>query len=87
AAALTALAGGIVTTYMSPHIIKSPMYNSIQTGEAYIQELLHGHPDRIRDTLGVHKHIFHALIHELQVYAGFTPTKHLSQEEQLAIFL
>ena len=87
AAVLTALAGGIVTMYMSPHIIKSPMYDSMQTGEAYIQELLRGHPDRIHDTLGVNKHVFRALIRELQEYAGFAPTKHVSQEEQLAIFL
>ena len=42
-------------SYMVPHIIKEPMYNSTQTGEKYIQELLNGHRDRIRDTLGLHQ--------------------------------
>lgn len=84
---LTALAGGVVATAMTQHIIKTPMYNSQQTGELYIQELLAAHPDRIHDTLGVHKHVFRALIRELQDYAGFAPAKHVSMEEQLAIFL
>ncbi|KAI0630940.1 hypothetical protein C8Q77DRAFT_1061988, partial [Trametes polyzona] len=58
AAIITTLAGSAVTTYITPHIIKEPMYNSTQTGEEYIQELLHGHPQCIHNTLGVHKHIF-----------------------------
>ena len=65
------------------------MYTSLLTGELYIRELLHrdAHPDRIHDTLGVRKHVFRALMRELQDYAGFAPTKHVSMEEQLAIFL
>ncbi|KAI0748840.1 hypothetical protein C8Q74DRAFT_1171674, partial [Fomes fomentarius] len=86
-ASLTALAGGVITTAMAPHIIKTPMYNFKQTGELDIQELYEAHPDWIHNTLSVHKHVFQVLIQELQEYAGFAPTKHVSMEEQLAIFL
>lgn len=87
AAVMATLAGGAVTTYIAPHVIKTPMYNSAQTGEDYIQELLQVHPDRIHDTLGVHKHVFRALVRELHEYAGLERTKYLSEEEQVAIFL
>ncbi len=88
-AILTTLTGAVVTAYITPHITKIPMYTSKLTGDAYIQELLHRdtHPDRIHDTLGVRKHVFRALLRELQEYAGLAPTKYVSVEEQLAIFL
>lgn len=63
------------------------MYNSAQTGEAYVQELLGGHPDRIHDVLGVGKHVFRTLVQELKDCAGLEASKHLSCEEQVAIFL
>ena len=87
-AALLSVAGAYATiSYMVPHIIKEPMYNSAHTGEVYIQELLHGHPDRIHDSLGLHQHVFRALVRELKMYAGLQDTRHLSAEEQVAIFL
>ena len=87
AAVIASVAAAAVTTYMTPHLIKRPMYNSPRTGELYIQELLHAHPDRIHDTLGVSKHVFRALVRELTDYGGLHDTKHVSREEQLAIFL
>ncbi len=63
------------------------MYNSAYTGNIYIQELLHAHPDRIRDALGMHKHVFRTLVRELKDYAGLAPTKHVTCEEQLGMFL
>jgi protein involved in ribonucleotide reduction len=33
------------------------------------------------------KYVFLKLIHALRVHVRFSPTKHLSREEQLAIFL
>ncbi|TFK81399.1 hypothetical protein K466DRAFT_456033, partial [Polyporus arcularius HHB13444] len=79
------LAAAAVTTYLTPHLIKRSMYYSACTGERYIQELLHAHPDHICDILGVSKHVF--LVHELSDYGDLQDTKHVSQEEQLAIFL
>jgi hypothetical protein len=45
--------------------MKEPYHTSIQSGYAWVQELLHGHPERIRTELGVHKEVFHALIGKL----------------------
>ena len=74
------------------HIYASPLYNKIPyhtsalTGADWVSELLNGHPEQICNELGVHKHVFYALIDELQL-AGHGPSKHVYLEEQLAIFL
>jgi uncharacterized phage protein gp47/JayE len=65
---------------------KQPYHTSILSGEAWVQELLNGHPGRIRCELGVSKHVFQQLIRELHTM-GYMPTRHVSLEEQLAIFL
>jgi len=52
----------------------------------WVTELLTGHPKHVRHELGVHKHVFRALIVALQD-AGYTPSKFITLEEQLAIFL
>jgi len=66
--------------------MKEPYHTSILSGYAWVQELLHGHPERIRTELGVHKEVFHALIAELRSM-GHGDTKYMMLEEQLAIFL
>ena len=66
--------------------MKEPYHTSILSGYAWVQELLHGHPERIRTELGVHKEVFHALITELQSM-GHGDSKYVTIEEQLAIFL
>jgi hypothetical protein len=66
--------------------IKEPYHTSILTGSGWVMELLAGHPERIRCELGVHRHVFLALISELREF-GHTNSKHVSLEEQLAIFL
>ena len=66
--------------------MKEPYYISILSGYAWLQKLLHGHPEHIRTELGVHKEVFHALIQELQLI-GHGGSKYVTLEEQLAIFL
>lgn len=66
--------------------IKVPYHTSILSGEGWVQELLNGHPDRIRCELGVHKHVFDALIVELRAL-GYDSSRFVTLEEQLAIFL
>ena len=68
------------------YYMKEPYHTSILSGYAWLQELLQGHPERIRTELGVHKEVFHALIRELQSM-GHGDTKYVTLEEQLAIFL
>ncbi|KAH7902755.1 hypothetical protein BJ138DRAFT_978367, partial [Hygrophoropsis aurantiaca] len=57
------------------------------TGAAWVRELLGGHPVRFHNQMGMAKHVFRVLIHELRIYAGFSNSKHTTMEEQLAIFL
>lgn len=66
---------------ISPFYIKEPYHDS-----AFVQELLHGHRDRIKDILGVRLHVFVGLLEEL-TSLGYTHSRHVSLEEQLAIFL
>lgn len=72
--------------YANPLYNKVPYHTSALSGADWVRELLSGHPERIRNELGVHKHVFHALIDELQL-AGYGPSKHVYLEEQLSIFL
>ena len=63
-----------------------PYHTSILSGEMWVQELLDGHPDCILCELGVQKEVFEALIHTLHTISTMD-SKHVSLEEQLAIFL
>ena len=63
-----------------------PYHTSIFSGEMWVQELLNGHPDHILCELGVQKEVFKELICTLH-NIGTMDSKHISLEEQLAIFL
>ena len=63
-----------------------PYHTSILSGYQWVCELLTGHPDRIRCELGVSKDTFLQLLVELH-QAGYHDSKHITLEEQLAIFL
>jgi hypothetical protein len=65
---------------------KQPYHTSILRGQDWVQELLNGHPERIRTELGLHKHVFMALLAELRAI-GQADSRHVTLEEQLAIFL
>ncbi|KAJ7663580.1 hypothetical protein B0H17DRAFT_890839, partial [Mycena rosella] len=62
-------------------------HTSVLTGQKWIEELLEGHPGRFRRAMGMSKYVFKKLVHALHMHCRFTPTKHVSCEEQLAIFL
>jgi hypothetical protein len=66
--------------------VKEPYHTSSLTGEAWVMELLAGHPERIRCELGMHRHVFAELISELR-RMGHSNSKYVSLEEQLSIFL
>ncbi|KAJ7342947.1 hypothetical protein DFH08DRAFT_617242, partial [Mycena albidolilacea] len=63
-----------------------PYHTSKLTGQQWVEELMHGHPERIHNELGVHLHVFVMLLIELQGL-GYSNSKFVSLEEQLAIFL
>ena len=66
--------------------VRQPYHTSILSGQAWVQELLHGHPRRIRTELGVREHVFRQLIFTLH-HMGHGDSKYVTLEEQLAIFL
>jgi hypothetical protein len=65
---------------------REPYHTSALTGEDWVMELLTGHPERIRCELGVHHDVFDSLISELREM-GHGNSRHVSLEEQLAIYL
>ena len=81
------VAGGLVIEATTPYINKTKMYNSQQTSEKRIQELLSGHPTCFYDNFGMAKHVFIKLKNDLIKHSGLIATRHVSVNEQLAIFL
>jgi hypothetical protein len=63
-----------------------PYHTSILTGEAWVSELMTGHPKWIQCELGVQLHVFKALLSELR-NMGYRNSRFITLEEQLAIFL
>jgi len=71
-----------------PHIFKQPYHTCPFKGIDWVDDLLHpdSHPERIRAALGVHSHVFYALLKVLRKL-GFSDSRHVLLREQLAIFL
>lgn len=64
-----------------------PYHTSALTGQAWVLELMTGHPDRIWHNLGVNLQVFEELLEVIRTH-GFQPSRNgVSIEEQLAIFL
>jgi hypothetical protein len=86
AAMVAQLIVSIVIAYMTPFLDKEPYHTSILSGHAWVQELLNGHPDRIKNELGMRKNVFCALIQELQA-CRLQDSKYILLDEQVAIFV
>jgi hypothetical protein len=65
---------------------KQAYHTSLLSGYAWVLELLNGHPGRIRCELGVSHHVFNLLLANLR-HMGYKNSRHVTLEEQLAIFL
>jgi hypothetical protein len=87
AALVAGLMGGMVAMQAHRDLCKVPMHTSILTGEAWVWELLAGHPVQFQRSMAMAKHVFKRLVLELQVFAGLHPTKYVSMNEQVAIFM
>ena len=72
--------------YSTSHYDRIPYHTSALTGAALVTELMNGHPEHICCELGVHLHVFKIIIEYLKVI-GYTHSKEVFLEEQLAIFL
>ncbi|KAH9970719.1 hypothetical protein BGW80DRAFT_1124075, partial [Lactifluus volemus] len=73
-------------TFSQPLYAKLAYHTSILTGEGWVLELLYGHPGRMHTELGMRVPVFRQLVLELEGI-GLGPSKYVSLEEQLAIFL
>ena len=54
-----------VTSLVESMYIHEPFHTSALAGEAWVMELLSGHPEHMWNALGVNLHVFAALISEL----------------------
>lgn len=82
------MVGIAATLYAEPNYWKQPYHTSALTGEAWVNELIHGHPDRIYTELGMRLHVFMAFVAALRLMGGLVTSKFgVMVEEQAAIFL
>jgi hypothetical protein len=73
--------------YARPNYWRQPYHTSALLGRAWVQELIEGHPGRIRNELGMHLHVFLTFIYELRTVCGLADSRHVDLEEKAAIFL
>jgi hypothetical protein len=66
--------------------LRTPYHTSALSGAGWVCELLNGHPQRIRNELGVSRSTFIVLLKSMQAL-DLKSSRHVSLEEQLAIFL
>jgi hypothetical protein len=57
------------------------------SGEAWVNELIVGHPDRIKLELGMRVHVYLALLQKLQTISRLVDLKYITLKEKVAIFL
>ncbi|CDO74273.1 hypothetical protein BN946_scf184647.g2 [Trametes cinnabarina] len=76
----------VVSLYARTHYDKIPYHTSALSGLAWLNELLDGHPERIKTELGVHKDVFIRLVETLEDI-GYCGSRYVSLREQVAIFL
>jgi len=65
----------------------SIQHDSILTGRAWLKELLHGNKNRIKNNMGMRKHVFCRLVQVLEEKGGLESSRKLTPSDQLAIFL
>jgi hypothetical protein len=74
-----------VMLYSSPLYWKQDYHMSALSGQAWVDELIMGHPERIKSELGMRVHVYLALVAQLRVLCGLNDSKHITLEEQVAI--
>jgi hypothetical protein len=80
--------GAAAILYQESNYWKQPYHTSALSGQAWVEELINGHPDQIFNELGMHLHVFLAFVANLRLFCEFdTFQKEVTVEEQGAIFL
>ncbi|KAF7342628.1 putative nuclease HARBI1-like protein [Mycena sanguinolenta] len=89
-----ALYAGVLTTvfcadnfFWLEQSIPIPRHTSILTGQDWLDEIINGHPDRCLDQLGMYPAAFLLLCSEFQRNGGLGDSRHITAEEQTAIFV
>ena len=67
-----------------PHSDPELYHTSTLSGEGWLLELLTGHPEHIRNELGMYAETFNHLVSHLRAY-GHVDSKSVSLEEQVAV--
>ena len=62
-------------------------HTSILSGEQWVEDMAAGHRDRLKDNLGVNKHVFRQLRKELVEKGGLRARRYVGVTEQIGIFL
>ncbi|KIY47650.1 hypothetical protein FISHEDRAFT_8737, partial [Fistulina hepatica ATCC 64428] len=62
-------------------------HNSALSGYAWVQELIHGHPDRICTELGMSMPVFLNFVIELCATASLKDSRYVTLKEKAMIFL
>jgi hypothetical protein len=75
-----------VLAAIEPYYNKRPQHTSSLTGLHWVDELMEGHPDRIKTAFGMQLRVFKLLLKALHKM-GYRDSKHVKLREQLAIFL
>lgn len=76
-------AAAIIT---APYIDRIPYHTSVLSGHNWVRKLLDGHPDHIKNELGMRQPVFLALVAALRA-AGLLDSCKVLLNEQVAIFL
>jgi hypothetical protein len=75
-------------------LLPQPYHTSPLTGQLWLDELLgrgsnapNYNPKRVREILGVHRHVFLRLVHILRSQSDLKESDRINAEERVAIFL
>ncbi|KAL4568308.1 hypothetical protein LXL04_023917 [Taraxacum kok-saghyz] len=86
--ALTNLEESVVAaTYFYTYIYKEPCMTSIQTEEAWVNDILNGNPIRCVNVFRMSATMFRQLCNELEVHYGLKQSRRISVKEKVALFL
>ena len=75
------------TLLYSSRFNRVPVHTSRLTGQNWIDELRDRHDRQFYNEIGLHKHVFTRLVSVLERDADIVQTRHVSADEQVAIFL
>ena len=83
----TSLSAVAAAQYFTMNFVKNPQHTSVLSGRAWMEELLTGHPKRMRDNMGISQAGFQYLEQLLIQNGGLKSARYIDSTERLGIFL